>query len=153
MLESRWLMPESDNKKRENNMTGSWRDRATTGFTCQKQPATGSRGMVVSNHPLASSAGAEMLASEARRRRRMGGALYFYRLKDAPRALLEKGGYMEDIGRENVFPVKTRAIASFYPRLDPEICRHCESRIFHECNVSLPNGEPVKPLETRSSDR
>ena len=44
-------------------MTGNWRDRATTGFQCQKQPATGSRGMVVSNHPLASSAGAEMLAA------------------------------------------------------------------------------------------
>ncbi len=44
-------------------MTDHWRDRATTGFTCQKQPATGSRGMVVSNHPLASSAGAEMLAA------------------------------------------------------------------------------------------
>ena len=44
-------------------MTGHWRDRAATGFQCQKQPATGSRGMVVSNHPLASSAGAEMLAA------------------------------------------------------------------------------------------
>ena len=30
-------------------------------FTCEKQPATGSRGMVVANHPLASAAGAEML--------------------------------------------------------------------------------------------
>ena len=30
-------------------------------FDCQKQPATGSRGMVVSNHPLASSAGAGVL--------------------------------------------------------------------------------------------
>ncbi|MGQ0523224.1 MAG: SulP family inorganic anion transporter [Betaproteobacteria bacterium] len=57
-------------------------------------------------------AGAEMLAREARRRRKMGGALYFYRLKDTPRALLERGGYMEDIGRENIFPVKTRAIAA-----------------------------------------
>jgi gamma-glutamyltranspeptidase/glutathione hydrolase len=44
-------------------MTGHWRDRAATGFQCQKRPATGSRGMVVSNHPLASSAGAEMLAA------------------------------------------------------------------------------------------
>ena len=44
-------------------MTGNWRDRAGTVFDCQKQPATGSRGMVVSNHPLASSAGAEMLAA------------------------------------------------------------------------------------------
>jgi gamma-glutamyltranspeptidase/glutathione hydrolase len=44
-------------------MTGHWRDRAATTFQCRKRPATGSRGMVVSNHPLASSAGAEMLAA------------------------------------------------------------------------------------------
>jgi SulP family sulfate permease len=94
-------------------------------------------------------AGAEMLAREARRRRTMGGALYFYRLKDAPRALLEKGGYMDDIGRENVFPVRTRAITAIYPKLESETCRRCGSRIFHECNVSLPNGEPVNPLEAR----
>lgn len=31
------------------------------GFTCEKQPATGSRGMVVTNHPLASGAGAQVL--------------------------------------------------------------------------------------------
>ncbi|WGR94593.1 gamma-glutamyltransferase [Bradyrhizobium sp. ISRA435] len=44
-------------------MSGNWRDRAATSFECQKQPATGGRGMVVSNHPLASAAGAEMLAA------------------------------------------------------------------------------------------
>ncbi|GIQ76088.1 gamma-glutamyltranspeptidase [Bradyrhizobium sp. RD5-C2] len=44
-------------------MNGNWRDRAATSFQCEKQPATSSRGMVVSNHPLASSAGAEMLAA------------------------------------------------------------------------------------------
>ena len=31
------------------------------GFTCEKRSATGSRGMVVSNHPLASGAGAQIL--------------------------------------------------------------------------------------------
>ena len=36
---------------------------AATAFKCQKQPASASRGMVVSNHPLASAAGAEMLAA------------------------------------------------------------------------------------------
>jgi gamma-glutamyltranspeptidase/glutathione hydrolase len=40
-----------------------WRDRAATVFHCEKRPATGARGMVVTNHPLASSAGAEMLAA------------------------------------------------------------------------------------------
>jgi gamma-glutamyltranspeptidase/glutathione hydrolase len=44
-------------------MNGNWRNRAGTVFDCQKQPASGSRGMVVSNHPLASAAGAEMLAA------------------------------------------------------------------------------------------
>src|SRR4030088_1973459 len=44
-------------------MTSNWRDRAGTNFQCQKQPASGSRGMVVSNTPLAPSAGAEMLAA------------------------------------------------------------------------------------------
>src|SRR3984893_5748868 len=45
------------------DMTSNWRDRAGTNFHCQKQPASSSRGMVVSNHPLASAAGAEMLAA------------------------------------------------------------------------------------------
>ena len=40
-----------------------WRNRAGATFTCEKQPATGSRGMVVTNHPLASAAGAEMFAA------------------------------------------------------------------------------------------
>lgn len=32
-------------------------------FTCEKRPATGTLGMVVTNHPLASAAGSEMLAA------------------------------------------------------------------------------------------
>ena len=32
-------------------------------FRCEKQPATATRGMVVTNHPLASAAGVEMLAA------------------------------------------------------------------------------------------
>src|SRR6202171_1791503 len=49
--------------EREIIMTGNWRDRAGTNFHCQKQPASSSRGMVVSNHPLAAAAGAERLAA------------------------------------------------------------------------------------------
>ena len=44
-------------------MTAHWRDRTSTVFACERRPATASRGMVVSNHPLASAAGAEMLAA------------------------------------------------------------------------------------------
>ena len=44
----------------------NWRVRASAGgtvFTCEKQPAHGKSGMAVSNHPLASAAGMEMLAA------------------------------------------------------------------------------------------
>ncbi|MBR1126244.1 gamma-glutamyltransferase [Bradyrhizobium lablabi] len=44
-------------------MNSNWRHRTATSFVCEKQPASSSRGMVVSNHPLASAAGAEMLAA------------------------------------------------------------------------------------------
>ncbi|MBI4203706.1 MAG: SulP family inorganic anion transporter [Betaproteobacteria bacterium] len=97
-------------------------------------------------------AGAEMLAQEARRRRRMGGGLYFYRLKDTPRALLEKGSYLTAVGWENIFPVKTRAIASIYPKLDSDICRTCRARIFHECRAALPNGQLRPPESPRSRE-
>ncbi len=87
-------------------------------------------------------AGAEMLAQEARRRRALGGGLYFYRVKDAVRTLLERGGYLADIGAPNLFAVKTRAVSAIYPQLDPQICRDCKARIFRECHASLPGGEP-----------
>ncbi len=41
----------------------TWRSHAKALFDCEKQPAIGTRGMVVANHPLASAAGAEMLAA------------------------------------------------------------------------------------------
>jgi SulP family sulfate permease len=86
-------------------------------------------------------AGAEMLAQEARRRRKMGGGLYFYRVKPSVREMLEKGGYMADIGEENLFPAGTRPIADVYRKLDSEICRNCPARIFPECRATLPDGE------------
>jgi gamma-glutamyltranspeptidase/glutathione hydrolase len=44
-------------------MGSDWRQRATATFACEKQPASGRIGMVVASHPLASAAGAEMLAA------------------------------------------------------------------------------------------
>jgi gamma-glutamyltranspeptidase/glutathione hydrolase len=41
----------------------NWRQRAGTIFDCEKQPAHGRNGMVVTNHPLGSAAGMEMLAA------------------------------------------------------------------------------------------
>ncbi len=44
-------------------MTQDWTARAGTRFATEKHAAMGSKGMVVTNHPLASAAGAEMLAA------------------------------------------------------------------------------------------
>lgn len=86
--------------------------------------------------------GAELLSREAARRARMGGGLYFWFMKDAVHQLLEKGGYLRTLSDEHIFPQRADPIAAIYPRLDPEICRRCQARIFPECNVALPNGEP-----------
>ncbi|MBI2293990.1 MAG: SulP family inorganic anion transporter [Betaproteobacteria bacterium] len=87
-------------------------------------------------------AGAGMLLDEARRRRRLGGGLYFYRMKDEALRILQRAGYAAEIGEENIFPVKTRAVSAIYRRLDSDICRKCTARIFRECHIALPNGEP-----------
>jgi gamma-glutamyltranspeptidase/glutathione hydrolase len=41
----------------------AWRNRAGSPFTCEKTAVSASRGMVVTNHPLASAAAIEMLAA------------------------------------------------------------------------------------------
>jgi SulP family sulfate permease len=91
-------------------------------------------------------AGAEMLAREAVRRRKLGGALYLCGVRDATNAMLKKGGYEADIGAENIFAIKPDAITAIYSRLDSEVCRTCKARIFRECREHLPNGE-ARPIE------
>lgn len=91
------------------------------------------------------SSGAELLAQEARRRKLLGGGLYFHRLQPSVVDVLERAGYMDDIGRENLYPIGQNVIDAIYPRLDPEVCRRCTTRIFKQCNQVLPNGEPRAP--------
>ncbi|WP_131111740.1 sulfate permease [Sulfuricystis thermophila] len=86
-------------------------------------------------------AGAEVLAQEARRRRRLGGGLYFYRLNQTNMALLRQGGYVHQIGEGAFFPVMTNVTGALYWTLDPNVCRTCRTRIFKECNSGiLPDG-------------
>ncbi len=86
-------------------------------------------------------AGAEILAQEARRRRRLGGGLYFYRLDSTIRDFLRKGDYLKDIGEGAFFPVMTNVTGALYWTLNPDICRNCKPRIFKECHGGiLPDG-------------
>ncbi|MEO5765917.1 MAG: SulP family inorganic anion transporter [Casimicrobiaceae bacterium] len=97
--------------------------------------------IVASGINMVDISGAEMLAREARRRRAMGGGLYIWFMKDAVRDLLRRGGYMNDIGEDNVFAQGIDVIAAIYARLDVPTCRDCRIQIFAPCVVALPDGE------------
>jgi len=86
-------------------------------------------------------AGAELLVKEAQERRKMGGDLYMYRLRDSATKVFNRGGYNEEIGESNIFDSKIDAISTIFEKLDPAICATCESRIFLEC-------QSVKKIES-----
>jgi len=82
-------------------------------------------------------AGAELLVQEAQNYRRIGGGLYFYDFKDGVRTPLERGGYLKEIGEENIFTSKAVALAAIIGKLNMNICKTCDRRIFNEC-ANLP---------------
>lgn len=83
-------------------------------------------------------AGAEALASEARKRRWSGGRLYLCDLRQPVADVLRNGGLLEAIGEENLFGSKREAIAEIFRRLNPETCARCSARIFQECALAPP---------------
>ncbi|MFA7267930.1 MAG: sulfate permease [Sterolibacterium sp.] len=86
-------------------------------------------------------AGAEVLSQEARRRKRLGGGLYFYRLNPAIHQFFKQGDFLRDFGEGAFFPVMTNVTGALYWTLDPDICRTCKKRIFKECHKGLlPDG-------------
>jgi SulP family sulfate permease len=78
-------------------------------------------------------AGAEALAQEARRYRARGGGLYLIRTKEGVMETLRNGGYLEEIGAENVFDSKTAAVNAIFARLDEGVCGTCRLAVFREC--------------------
>jgi SulP family sulfate permease len=77
-------------------------------------------------------AGAQVWADELKARRAIGGDLYFHRPRPAVMELWERSGFLDDIGRDHIFPDKHSAIATIVPRLDPGVCARCPVRLFHE---------------------
>ncbi len=87
--------------------------------------------------------GAELLVEEARRRRGDGGRLYFYSLRKPVEELFERGGYLAEFGRENIFRGKREAIGGVFTRLDLSVCATCRARIFEEC-ASVPGPKEAR---------
>lgn len=78
-------------------------------------------------------AGAEALAQEAKRYRDVGGRLYLMHVKEGVCAPLRKGGYIQEIGDDNVFHSKSVAMSHIVGDVDRDRCRGCNRHIFWEC--------------------
>lgn len=78
-------------------------------------------------------AGAAALSREGRLRRQEGGRLYLQGLRQPAEIVLRNGGFMAELGDDQVFRDKAEAIGRIFERLDPEICARCTARIFGEC--------------------
>jgi SulP family sulfate permease len=87
-------------------------------------------------------AGAELLAKEATRRRKLGGGLYLVGVQPDLCEMLRRSGQVDTVGEEQIFRHKGDAIQAIYSRLDSEICRTCTARVFRECHIALPDGTP-----------
>jgi SulP family sulfate permease len=88
-------------------------------------------------------AGAEALTQAARHYKARGGGLYLIRVKEPVISRLERGGYIDVIGRENIFTSKTPALRTVYRKLDYSMCRKCQRHVFVEC-VRMGKQEPLE---------
>lgn len=86
-------------------------------------------------------AGAELLAEEAERRRRLGGALYYFGLRQAAADMIGKSAFAHRIGPVVNFPSKALALRAIVPDLDKSVCTSCKVRIFREC-AAMPGAIP-----------
>ena len=92
-------------------------------------------------------AGAEMLAQEARKLQSLGGALYFCAMKERVKNFLQHAGYIEEIGAHYFYDSKPEAIRSIYKLLEKDKCQRCHLRIFYECQHDSTLGDiPLTPL-------
>lgn len=87
-------------------------------------------------------AGCEMLVQVSRHLRDNGCILYLSNLKPAVHEVLERGGFLHELGEDRVFATKADAIRTIYARLDAAVCAGCTVRVFHECHIALPDGSP-----------
>jgi len=77
--------------------------------------------------------GVEMLVSEAKRLKKLGGGLYFAGLKPRVYENISESAMIAHIGNAYFFDHKSQAIKAIYKRLDHEKCESCVVRVFKEC--------------------
>jgi sulfate permease, SulP family len=88
-------------------------------------------------------AGAKLWEAELSARRAMGGDLYFHRPRPEVLRMWQTTGFTRLLGPEHQFPDKRTAIATIFDKLDPEVCRTCQARVFWECQRLPPPSGPA----------
>jgi SulP family sulfate permease len=78
-------------------------------------------------------AGDDLWRDELRLRRKMGGDLYFHRPRPPVMEQWQRSGFLDEMGRDHIFPDKRFAIATIVPKLDLAICSRCTVKLFEEC--------------------
>jgi sulfate permease, SulP family len=78
-------------------------------------------------------AGAEMLVQEVNYWKAQGGGLYLCGLKMEVEQFLQRGNYLDEIGQQNIFTSKTKAISQIFDSLNTHQCQNCERCVFMEC--------------------
>ena len=104
------------------------------------RPATRHLLLIGTGIHLIDTAGGDLLAQLASSLREAGVELYLCKMRPNVVALLERGGYLDAIGRDHLFTTKDQALAVIYGKLDAAKCAACNARIFNECEVTLPDG-------------
>jgi len=79
--------------------------------------------------------GADMLVTEARRLKGLGGGLYFTGLKSSVYDAVSRGAFVQKIGNNHFFDRKHRAVRFIYNQLDKDICEDCSALVFKECKI------------------
>ena len=77
--------------------------------------------------------GVEMLVSEAKRLKKLGGGLYFAGLKPRVYENISESAMIAHIGNAYFFDHKSQAIKAIYKRLNQDTCESCSVRVFKEC--------------------
>jgi SulP family sulfate permease len=87
-------------------------------------------------------AGCVALVQASRTMRDSGATLYLCNLKPGVEAAMQRSGFLDEFGRDRVWPTKAEAIRALYKRFSVARCESCATRIFTECHICLPNGMP-----------
>ncbi|VAW76205.1 Sulfate permease [hydrothermal vent metagenome] len=106
----------------------------------EKSPQQKHLAVVAKGINFADLVGADALVKETKRRKARGGDLYLIGVKQGLWDSLERGDCIDAMGGRNIFQTKTAAVTGIFQKLDKDVCRHCDKRIFRECS-SVPRAD------------